>query len=588
MTLEDRLKEFHSGDEEQLSFIFSDKPRLIVNAPAGCGKTTAMVSKIARELSLGNIESNKKVLAMSFSVNASIRIKSDVKELLPSLVNNPKLLLKKLDIANYHNFAMRLLHKYGFYLNKEFINLSEFRIISDSIVKKENLISSSDNYIIEELTKIVLSFDFSQIKSVMDQYWETINNTLINKKIITYNGILIAAIKLLSNDNIKKFYTNYYSMIIIDEFQDTNILSYYFIKSLIDNNKVVFLGDGIQRIYGFLGALDDVFQRVETDYSPQIISFKNNYRYNNTSIKELDHLIRAYVDQYIDPKLESSILIKKLQSDTEEVNFISEGIKNIIESNCNVAILLRAGWQGGIIAEKLKDESIHFFNGLYSEDDCEFIDFYNVAIEEFYNNVSGNAVQSSLKKCLQAIKNREHEIYTNDHKKYIFDSLYKLLEKLFEVSKNWEGTTKERYKNIEFSLNNNGLKHMMEYLDEKVVLTTIHSAKGLEWDYVILPQMNKSVFPSWKHMCEKCHNLNSFKLDNDACTSLLVPEMKTLFREELSVLYVALTRAKKNVFFTVNTGINTYGYPKKENCFINLPGINQLDFAWNDYVSSNL
>ena len=585
MTLEDRLKEFHSGDEEQLSFIFSDKPRLIVNAPAGCGKTTAMVSKIARELSLGNIESNKKVLAMSFSVNASIRIKSDVKELLPSLVNNPKLLLKKLDIANYHNFAMRLLHKYGFYLNKEFINLSEFRIISDSIVKKENLISSSDNYIIEELTKIVLSFDFSQIKSVMDQYWETINNTLINKKIITYNGILIAAIKLLSNDNIKKFYTNYYSMIIIDEFQDTNILSYYFIKSLIDNNKVVFLGDGIQRIYGFLGALDDVFQRVETDYSPQIISFKNNYRYNNTSIKELDHLIRAYVDQYIDPKLESSILIKKLQSDTEEVNFISEGIKNIIESNCNVAILLRAGWQGGIIAEKLKDESIHFFNGLYSEDDCEFIDFYNVAIEEFYNNVSGNAVQSSLKKCLQAIKNREHEIYTNDHKKYIFDSLYKLLEKLFEVSKNWEGTTKERYKNIEFSLNNNGLKHMMEYLDEKVVLTTIHSAKGLEWDYVILPQMNKSVFPSWKHMCEKCHNLNSFKLDNDACTSLLVPEMKTLIREELSVLYVALTRAKKNVFFTVNTGINTYGYPKKENCFINLPGINQLDFAWNDYVS---
>lgn len=585
MTLEDRLKERHSGDEEQLSFIFSDEPRLIVNAPAGCGKTTAMVSKIARELSFGKIESNKKILAMSFSVNASIRIKSDVKELLPSLVDNSKLLLKKLDIANYHNFAMRLLYKYGFLLNEEFINLSEFRIISDSIVIKENLISSSDNCIIEELTKTVSSFDFSRIESVMDQYWETINNSLINKKIITYNGILISAIKLLSNDNIKKFYTNYYSMIIIDEFQDTNILSYLFIKSLIHNNKVVFLGDGIQRIYGFLGALDDVFQRVEDDYSPQIISFKNNYRYNNTSMKELDHLIRAYVDQYIDPKLNSSILIKKLQSDIEEVNFISEGIKKIIENNCNVAILVRAGWQGGIIAEILEAESTHFFNGLYSENDCEFINFYNVAIEEFNNNVSGNAVQSSLKKCLQAIKNREHEIYTNDQKKYIFDSLYKLLQKLFEVSKNWAGTTKERYKNIEFSLNNNGLKHMIEYLDEKVVLTTIHSAKGLEWDYVILPQMNKSVFPSWNHMCKKCYDLKSFKLDNDSCTSLLVPEMKTLFREELSVFYVALTRAKKNVFFTVNTGINTHEHSKKENCFINLPGINQLDFAWNDYFS---
>ena len=56
--------------------------------------------------------------------------------------------------------------------------------------------------------------------------------------------------------------------------------------------------------------------------------------------------------------------------------------------------------------------------------------FYNVAIEEFNNNVSGNAVQSSLKKCLQAIKNREHEIYTNDQKKYIlihYISCYKII-----------------------------------------------------------------------------------------------------------------------------------------------------------------
>jgi hypothetical protein len=583
MTLEDRLKEFHSGDEEQLSFIFSDKPRLIVNAPAGCGKTTAMVSKIARELSLGNIESNKKVLAMSFSVNASIRIKSDVKELLPSLVDNSKLLLKKLDIANYHNFAMRLLYKYGFLLNEEFINLSEFRIISDSIVIKENLISSSDNYIIEELTKIVSSFDFSQIISVIDKYWETINNTLINKKIITYNGILIAAIKLLYNDNIRKFYTNYYSMIIIDEFQDTNILGYLFIKLLIDENKVVFLGDGIQRIYGFLGALNDIFQRVEDEYSPQIISFENNYRYNTNLMKSLDRLIRYYVDTYEYPNQNASMLVKKLSSDDEEVAFIAEGIKKITVSN-NVAVLVRAGWQGDIIANKLVEESIPFFNGLYSELDSEFIQFYTIAIEEFNNNVLEHAVQRSLRNCLQAIKRREKEIYTDESRKYIFDSLYKLLQKLFEVSRCWEGSTKERYMNIEFSLNNNGLKHMMEYLDEQVVLTTIHSAKGLEWDYVILPQMNQGIFPSWNHMCKKCREINGFRYNNDSCTNLLAPNLESLVKEELSVFYVGLTRAKKNVFFTTNTGINYRGYPKKESCFINLIGIKQLDFAWNDYV----
>lgn len=584
MIIEERLKKRHSNDANQLKFIFSNEPRLIVNAPAGCGKTTAMVSKIARELSVNNIDCNKKILAMSFSVNASMRIMADVKELLPILVEYPQLYLKRLDIANYHSFAMKLLYKYGFILNKNFVNLSEFQIIDDISVINKVLVSSSDKNIFKDLNQAIKLSNFSQIQAIIDEYWKITNNILINRKILTYNGILVAGIMLLSNDIVKKFYTNYYSMIIIDEFQDTNILSYLFIRSLIDNNKVVFLGDGIQRIYGFLGASDDIFRCVKQEYSPQIISFEKNYRYNNNSMKQLDYLMRAYVDQYKEPKLKASILIKKLQSDVEEVNFIGEGIKKIIENNCNVAILVRAGWQGEIIAKTLEKRSIPFFNCLYSESDCEYMNFYTVAIEEFHNCVLGNPVQKSLKKCLQAIKTREHEIYTTNNKKYIFDSLYKLLQKLFEVSRNWGGSAKERYINIEFSLNNNGLKHMMRHLDEQVVLATIHSAKGLEWDYVILPQMNASIFPSWKHMCSKCHDMKGFKIDNDSCISLLLPEMKALFKEELSVFYVGLTRAKKNVFFTTNTGVNSKGYSIKENCFINLTGIVQLDFEWEAYL----
>ena len=51
MQAENVIREKHAGDIEQLKFIFSDENRIIVTAPAGCGKTTAMVSKIARELS---------------------------------------------------------------------------------------------------------------------------------------------------------------------------------------------------------------------------------------------------------------------------------------------------------------------------------------------------------------------------------------------------------------------------------------------------------------------------------------------------------------------------------------------------------
>lgn len=61
MQIEDIIEAKHAGDVEQLRFVFSDDKKIIVTAPAGCGKTTAMVSKIAWELSSGHILSNKKV-----------------------------------------------------------------------------------------------------------------------------------------------------------------------------------------------------------------------------------------------------------------------------------------------------------------------------------------------------------------------------------------------------------------------------------------------------------------------------------------------------------------------------------------------
>lgn len=82
MQAENVIKEKHAGDIEQLKFIFSDENRIIVTAPAGCGKTTAMVSKIARELSNGHILSNKKILAMTFSVNAAMKIKDSLSILM--------------------------------------------------------------------------------------------------------------------------------------------------------------------------------------------------------------------------------------------------------------------------------------------------------------------------------------------------------------------------------------------------------------------------------------------------------------------------------------------------------------------------
>jgi DNA helicase-2/ATP-dependent DNA helicase PcrA len=64
-------------------------------------------------------------------------------------------------------------------------------------------------------------------------------------------------------------------------------------------------------------------------------------------------------------------------------------------------------------------------------------------------------------------------------------------------------------------MNNNNLQ-------SRILLTTAHSSKGLEWDYVYIIDVNKKEFPS------------------------LFSEIE----EERRVLYVAISRAKKNINIT--------------------------------------
>ena len=55
----------HKNDKDQLDFILSTATKIVVTAPAGCGKTTAMISKIAWELEQDHIGVNKKNISFN-------------------------------------------------------------------------------------------------------------------------------------------------------------------------------------------------------------------------------------------------------------------------------------------------------------------------------------------------------------------------------------------------------------------------------------------------------------------------------------------------------------------------------------------
>ena len=85
-----KISKIHSEDENQLLIIKSENRRMLIEAPAGSGKTKTLISTIAYNIASGLIPNTKKILALTFSVNAAYKIKKEVIEQLPILFDEDK------------------------------------------------------------------------------------------------------------------------------------------------------------------------------------------------------------------------------------------------------------------------------------------------------------------------------------------------------------------------------------------------------------------------------------------------------------------------------------------------------------------
>ena len=273
--IKEKITAQHGGDERQLDVIFSDSPRLIVEAPAGYGKTTTMISRIAYLFASGQIPNPKRILGLTFSVNAALKVKREVAGKLPSLLdlqNSPVSIGEKVTITNYHGFCKGILKKYGYLIAdalRKDVNL--FRAVGDSEIEKQ-----------ENLKTVLTAAEHQRVKAVENQVKaarvpdaQTIHayNDIVIKKLlpldyITHNAIILFVLEIFTNyTEVKKFYQSYYPLIVVDEFQDTNCIAWKLLESVIsEQTQLLFLGDSLQRIYGFICALPDIMSKVVDEY----------------------------------------------------------------------------------------------------------------------------------------------------------------------------------------------------------------------------------------------------------------------------------------------------------------------------------
>lgn len=572
----------HSGDESQLEVIFSNEKRLIVEAPAGYGKTRTMISKIAYMLATNQLIRPKKILALTFSVNAAFKIKKEVFNYLPMLFTQSGIEYHFIDdyifVSNYHQFCRHVLSLYGYLIHPNLKNIKYFSSIDDSDI--QDLYNLKIGLTFDELNMIT---DFNRaVKEINTQflnknfikYNDLILTYFVPHNYITYNGILTLTYQLFKiYPKILNFYQKYYPIIIIDEFQDTNILHWYLLNLLItDNTQLIFMGDSLQRIYGFIGAIPKLLDLAESTFKMTKIRLKKNHRFkDNPQMLLLERNIRLNAENPSNPQISKNIKINHslLPDQKSEALWLVEEIKTLLncEPNAQIAILVKQRNENvAKILDELSTNKVDYFYGLFRDEDPIYIEFHRKCLEHFISLLKKNdRINKPFIRTLH--RNIKNDLEKENPLNY---SLLELLEifcnKIFIDYSFLDN--EEKISLILDTFEHRTLKHYMENINKKVIVSTVHGAKGLEWDYVFIPDMEKFSFPNYYGLCGICRCATS-------CNLQVTSEIESKFLEELSTFYVAVTRARKTVFFSSSsTRINNSGNeePTNVSCFLKLPG----------------
>lgn len=583
-SIKDKIEKIHNGDRRQLDVIYSSEKRIIVEAPAGYGKTATMVSRVAYLYSIGAIPNPKKVLALTFSVNAALKIKRDIAEKLPLLIgekNNPVVVADKVTATNYHGFCKCVIKKYGKILTPLLCrDVNMFLAIDEYSLDKYDKLRSMDKSDCEFLISIGMKIKNSIMPETeeIEKYNRIVTKNLLPYDIITHTAILFYTIELFAkNKDVKSFYKSYYPLIVVDEFQDTNCISWKLITQLIsDNSQILLLGDSLQRIYGFIGAVPDIMSKACIQLSAKKIVLTKNYRFkDNQEMLKLDSNIRANAEFKFSPNITDDAKLETLWAlnQKSEANKVIAKINELNKSNNRgkTAILFRGrGENSEVFEEEFTKNNINFFYGMFTDEDEEYNDFHRFCQMEFIKRFS--ELKTIGKKSLDSYVKYIRQSYRKKNSK-MSGSLLELLRAFIKkVAVDYSDLSAEdKYQLILDSFENKQLKQAMEYVEADIIFATIHGAKGLEWPYVFLVDFEKWGVPNY-FTCKDC--VNKFSTPIRAACPLPSSEAMDIegMLDELSVFYVAITRAKKQVYVSASA--------KRANnkdgclsCMSRLPGI---------------
>lgn len=285
---------------EQQQAVTTASQYTLVLAGAGSGKTRVLTHRIAWLCQTEPIEPQS-IFAVTFTNKAATEMRQRIDALLQDKVT------QGMWVGTFHGLAHRLLRLFA----KQAGLPDQFQLIDTedqmrllrplmrelNIDEKKSTPKMLAEFIAQQKEAGLRAVDLDRDAGNDCRYlplYQLYEQVCEQGGYVDFAELLLRAVELLSRDPcVLKYCQTRFSIILVDEFQDTNAIQYQFIALLAGaNNRVMIVGDDDQSIYGWRGASADNLNRFIQDHpNTELIRLEQNYRSTGFILKVANQLI---------------------------------------------------------------------------------------------------------------------------------------------------------------------------------------------------------------------------------------------------------------------------------------------------------
>lgn len=467
---------------------------LALTAGPGAGKTEMLAQRADFLLRTGTCRYPKRILAISFKVDASSNLKERVKRRCGSE------LAVRFDSYTFHAFAKRIIDRFRpILIGRDALEVG-YKIVDRKVRLSRQEIEFSD------LVPLAI--------------------TILKKSAMARNAI-----------------RQTYSDVFLDEFQDCTNLQYDLLKLAFQNTSIrlTAVGDTKQKIMGWAGALDGIFQAFVTDFAATPLNMYRNFRSKQRLLRLQNEIIRKLDPSSVMPDEqltgdEGEVFAWHFEDSRKEADYLADLIAGWIKNEqlppAEIAVLIRnqLDLYADHLMAALEARGIPFRNEQQLQDitvepaarlivdylSCLYGQRQPKAWIRLMNQLvpfADEEIQSNARKDLdRLVKQQRKEIAIVELVDSSFSGWWEFvrvflkqvsIETLVSLSADYEshdrlkevvGHTKVRIEEL-LKLEPDLPKALERFSDDQAVrILTIHKSKGLEFDSVIIMAVENEIF----------------------------------------------------------------------------------------------